>query len=304
MADGWIDASRRAVVALADAATWGYRRGASPAVEATALAALGLLATARGDDDPARALVVRSADVLAGLQRPDGSLGVGPSLPSPGWATPYALLLWQALGTHPEARRRAAAWLLAERVDTPPRSADPDHLSGHDSTIPGWPWVEGTHSWVEPTALAVLTLGREGHLEHPRVVDGVRLLADRAIESGGWNYGNNVVYGRSLRPQPAPTGLALLALARAGSGKRVDRAATYLRSTLPGLRAASSLAWGLLGLRAWGLAPAASTGWLAESAARVIGRDDAATRLGLLLLAAGDERLNLFGLDPARSPTP
>jgi hypothetical protein len=304
MADGWIDPSRRAVVALADAGTWGYRRGASPAVEATALAALGLLATATGVDDPARGLIVRSADALAGLQRPDGSLGVGPALPSPGWATPYALLLWQALGTHHEARRRAAAWLLAERVDTPPRSADPDRLLGHDSTIPGWPWVEGTHSWVEPTAMAVLTLGREGHLEHPRVVDGVRLLVDRAIGSGGWNYGNNVVYGRSLRSQPGPTGLTLLALARAGSVTGIDQAAVYLRSALPGLRAASSLGWGLLGLRAWGAAPAVSGGWLAESAARVIGRDDAATRLGLLLLAAGDRRLDLFGLDPARSLTP
>jgi hypothetical protein len=304
MAADWIDASRRAVVALADAGAWGYRRGGSPSVEATALAALGLLATSQGDDDPARALIVRSADMLAGLQRPDGSLAVGPSLPSPGWATPYALLLWQALGTHHEARRRAVAWLLVERVDTPPHSADTDRLTGHDSTIPGWPWVEGTHSWVEPTALAVLALGREGHLGHPRVVDGVRLLVDRAIESGGWNYGNNVVFGRSLRPQPAPTGLALLALTRAGSGKGVDRAVAYLRSTLPGLRAASSLGWGLLGLRARGVTPGGSSGWLAESAARVIGRDDAATRLGLLLLVAGDEHLHLFGLDPARSLTP
>ena len=86
--------------------------------------------------------------------------------------------------------------------------------------------------------------------------------------------------------------------------KGIDPAAAYLRSTLPGLRAASSLGWGLLGLRAWGAMPAPASGWLAESAARVIGRDDAATRLGLLLLAAGDGRLNLFGLDPARSPTP
>jgi hypothetical protein len=297
MDDGWIDRARRALVALAVGDAWGYHRGGPAAVEATALAALGLLAT--DGDGGRRSLAVRAGDRLASLQRPDGSLGVTADLPTPGWATPFASILWQALGAHHPARRRAADWLLGERVDTPPRPADPRPIAGHDTSIPGWPWVEGTHSWIEPTALALLALAREGRAGHPRAVDGVRLLRDRAIATGGWNYGNTAVFGRSLRPQPAPTGLALLALARSGEDRAiVEPALAYLRQALPTIRAPASLAWGLLGLLAWDSAPSDRAGWLAEAAAGAIPRDDAAPRLGLLLLASSDSALSYF-LPPA-----
>ena len=39
------------------------------------------------------------------------------------------------------------------------------------------------------------------------------MIIDRALPHGGWNYGNKVVFGHELRPQPGPTGMALLALA-------------------------------------------------------------------------------------------
>ncbi len=91
------------------------------------------------------------------------------------------------------------------------------------------------------------------------------------------------------------TGLALVALAHTGPrSETIDRAIEYLRATLPGVRAAESLGWGLLGLRAWGEPAAGSDRWLAESYARVAGRPDAAPRLALLLLAAGDHALELF----------
>ena len=57
---------------------------------------------------------------------------------------------------------------------TPPgaecRSSANEQL-GHDSTLIGWPWVEGTHSWIEPTAWAVLALksvGTESAPTHAR----------------------------------------------------------------------------------------------------------------------------------------
>src|SRR5947209_20179824 len=111
MDDGWISRAHRRLVALGDGGCWGYRRGAPAAPEATALAALGLLA-AEPDPDPdpdARSLASRACDGLARLQRDDGSLGVVATMATPGWATSFALLLWQAVGGFDEERRRAAA---------------------------------------------------------------------------------------------------------------------------------------------------------------------------------------------------
>jgi hypothetical protein len=236
-----------------------------------------------------------AGDGLARHQRRDGSLGVVATLATPGWATSFALLLWQAVGGFEEERRRAAAWLLGERVATTPREAGPDRITGHDPSVPGWPWVEDTHPWVEPTALEVLALAREGLVGHPRVSDGVRLLRDRQIGAGGWNYGNTTVFGRALRPQLAPTGMSLLALAASGAGREeVGESLDYLRRSLPGVRAATSLGWGVLGLRAWCCGPAEAEGWLAESAAAALGREDPAPRLGLLLLASGTSGVGLL----------
>lgn len=131
----------------------------------------------------------------------------------PGWATPYALLLWGGLGGFDPQRRRAREWLVGLEGRPQPLSAEGRGMIGHDPTLVGWPWVTETHSWLEPTALAILALCREGLVEHPRVGWGIGLIVNRAIPGGGWNYGNKTMFGRTLRPQPGPTGLALLALA-------------------------------------------------------------------------------------------
>ena len=49
-----------------------------------------------------------------------------------------------------------------------------------------------------------------------------------------------------------------------------------------------SLAWGVLGLRAWNASPAVAADWLSESYARYSGRQDVTAGLSLLLLASGD----------------
>ena len=194
---------------------------------------------------------------------------------------------------HAPARRRAAAWLLEQKGN--PIAVDAAYIGsvvGHDTTLVGWPWVEGTHSWLEPTAMAILALDREGLAYHPRVTEGIRVVLNRALAQGGWNYGNTSVFGRQLRPQPGPTGLALLALAAQASKHRprsVDPAIAYLLRTLPDVRAPISLAWGVLGLRAWNASPAAAADWLSESYSQCTGRPDVTTGLSLLLLAHGDD---------------
>ncbi len=201
------------------AGLWGYRSDLSSSVEATSLACLGLLCC--GDAQPAEEIasaVKRGAEWLATMQNADGSLCVCATLPQPGWATPYAILLWSALDTLAPQRQRAAAWLLAQKGLCPPVSEIARWPVGHDPMLVGWPWIEKTHSWLEPTAIAVLALNRLALDNHARVDEGMLIIIDRALAHGGWNPGGKAVFGRELRPQPAPTGVAMLALATRGQG--------------------------------------------------------------------------------------
>lgn len=302
MAGDWREAARRELLeSRGGAAAWGYRAGASPGVEPTALACLGLLASRRESASEADLTAVRAAaGLLARLQRPDGSLGVSGDPAMPGWATPYALVLWSALEGYEAPRRRAASWLLEQEGLTSTLTPELRRVIGHDPSLRGWSWASDTSSWLEPTAMAVWALRRQGQAGHPRVVEGLRLIRDRAIAAGGWNYGNKAVFGRDLRPQPGPTGLALLSMAGAeGRSAMVERASDYLLAALPGTRASASLGWGLLGLRAWGHRPALADDWLAEAYRKVAGRPDAAPRLAILLLAGGAHAPELF---PSESP--
>ena len=149
----------------------------------------------------------------------------------------------------------------------------------------GWPWVRDTHSFVEPTALAILGLRCAGQADHPRLREGVRLLLDRALPDGGWNYGNTRVFENVLRPFPAPSGVALAALAGASTDRRVDAGAAYLTTVLPGVRAPLSLGWGLIGLGAVDRRPEEAPHWLAKSAVRAGAADGNILYTALLLLA-------------------
>src|SRR5207302_5660581 len=104
---------------------------------------------------------------------------------------------------------RAVKWILETRGEALPQTPE----MGHNTTLVGWPWVEDTHSWIEPTAMHVLALKAAGRGDHPRTREAVRLLIDRLLVGGGCNYGNTVVMDQGLRPHLQPTGLAMLALA-------------------------------------------------------------------------------------------
>jgi hypothetical protein len=293
----WVDRARRELLERrAPGGSWGYRDGGSPAVEPTALAGLGLIASGNvlpTDSNPAGATGVQAAVRRAGAwldehQRRDGSMPAVPGSSMPGWATPHAMLLWSRLEGFEDRRRRARDWLVS--VAGQPLQVSPENRSvlGHDPGLIGWSWVVGTHSWLEPTAMAILALGREGCFDHPRVRQGLGLIVDRAIPGGGWNYGNKIVFGQVLRPQPGPTGLALLALAARGprAGPVVAPALDYLRRTLPSTRAAASIGWGVLGLKAHDACPPEAETWLAEAFAHCTGKPDSIVGLSLLLLAA------------------
>jgi hypothetical protein len=260
--------------------------GGAHAPDATAWAVLALVAAGGALE---RVAAARAR--LAASQGPDGRVGLDAEHPEAFWVTPLAALAWHGEPTHAAAAARAVGFLLATTGRHWPRV--PGAATGHDPALRGWPWIDDTHSFVEPTALALLALRRAGQGGHERAREGVRLLLDRQLPRGGWNYGNTTVYGQELRPAVVETGVALTALAGAVTRPEVEASLAHLRRHAPRLRTPLSLAWALLGLQAWGERPAEAPAWVAESAAAQARRGEyPTTPLALLLLAAaGDDAL-------------
>ena len=154
--------------------------------------------------------------------------------------------------------------------------------SGHDTSLRGWPWVEGTHSWLEPTAINLLALEHTGHGTHPRAIEAGRMLHDRLLPGGGCNYGNTVVFGQELRPHMQPTGMCLLALAGCSERTpRIEASVGYLQRELSDRTTTDSLCYALMGLAAWQRVPAGADEWLSKAAER-----DAGARRGELQAGA------------------
>jgi hypothetical protein len=151
-------------------------------------------------------------------------------------------------GSKPSLDRAAVFLLTHEGVHWARR---PEDFVEHDTALKGWPWIGGTHSWVEPTALAVLALRLAGHRKHPRVEEAVRMIMDRQIPGGGWNYGNTFVFDRQLWPMPESTGLALVALQGLVERREIETSLEYLETRIPSTRTPQALSWGLMGLGAW-----------------------------------------------------
>jgi hypothetical protein len=179
--------------------------------------------------------------------------------------------------------QRAAAWILSCKGRPIPQSPE----WNHDTTLEAWPWVEGTHSWIEPTAIHLLALKASGYGGHARSRDAVRLLCDRAMRTGGWNYGNPDIRGALLPAQVQPTGLALAALAGEDRATReVEMAVAYLRKTLSPRVTTESLCYAIVGLAAHGQRVTQSSAWLESAARRTFEQGGSPYRLALLALAA------------------
>jgi hypothetical protein len=277
----------------------GYERRGPPATEPTCLAAIAL-AHSRYADPSSQAL-----QWLASIQSDDGSIGPTADLQAPGWPTALAILASSYIdrngsndvlglgsdsdslkhaGTKPDRTfrlSRAQQWLLDEKGGTLERQPS----MGHDSTLVGWPWVSGTHSWVEPTALAVLALKSIGQSHHPRTREGVRVLHDRLLPSGGANCGNTIVFGQELLPHVQPTGLTLLALHdETDHDGRIARSLEYLQREVRPEKAVASTAYAIWALARYGNKPAHAADWL-TAAARRRTTQESPLRMALLLLA-------------------
>ncbi len=228
---------------------------ARSAGKATGPPAPGGVTTASAETEASRASAASPASgAIARLQAADGRVSVSPLHPGAFAPTSIAILAWHGRPELAEARARAVSFLLEQRGDHFPRS--PASPLAMNTELAGWPWIERTFSWAEPTALALLALDSAGEGDHPRAREGRALLLDRQIDAGGWNYGNARVFGSELRPAPESTGLVLAALAGRVSARAVAASLALFDGFAPTMRTPLALGWTLLAWSAWKGAPA------------------------------------------------
>lgn len=212
--------------------------------DATAWASLVLSIVGEKED-----IIYSALSRLTNDQMDDGRISLSSRNPEVFWPTPLAVMAWHKSSTHYTNKKKAIDFLL--KTKGLHWEKEDNSVVGHDTSIPGWPWIEDTHSWVEPTSLALLSLEMTGYGEHKRAKAGRRLLMDRQLQKGGWNYGNTTVFGSQLRPMLESTGLALSALAVKASKEDIKKSLYYLEEQIIRISSPLSIAWGLLGLSAW-----------------------------------------------------
>ncbi len=283
---------------LAKQPVCGYLQNQAPATEPSVLAALAL----SGHGRKVAALPV--LDYLVAAQQTDGSVGVREKEPTPGWPTSLAVIAWQHFDglKFKTSIDRALTWINAMHG----KSLELSPEMGHNTTLDGWPWAEGTHSWLEPTAFHLLAYRAVNQPQHPRAREAVKLLIDRQMPAGGCNYGNTVVLGQTLRPHVQPTGIAMLALAGENDPSgRLEKSLTWLKWSLGARTTAASLAWALQGLNAHGREVPQADELLANAYKRVQEHDQSPHKFALLALAALGERSALIrGAGPSSQPSP
>ena len=216
--------------------------------DATAWAIL-VLSAAGTDDD----FLESSRRRLALQQSTDGRIGIFQGHPEAFWPTPLAALALQGSLMFKKAYDQAIHFLTTTAGKHWKRESN--SAVTNDTDLMGWPWVGKTFSWVEPTSLSLIALRKAGNGNHPRVSEGIQLLLDRQLPTGGWNYGNKIIFGQELHPLPGPTGLALQALAGRVSRNKVKHSINYLNAQVAQLHTPLTLGWTLLGLAAWSERP-------------------------------------------------
>jgi hypothetical protein len=231
---------------------FGIDKGRDFSPDATAWAVIAL--NGPGTDG---VLIKAARQRLVEAQLGDGRVPIAPDHPEDYWPTPLALLAWHGITAYQEAQKRAASFLLSTS-GLHWKKRESDSVFGNDPDLQGWSWRSDTFSWCEPTAMAMMALQVAGHGQHPRLEEAQRLLLDRQIPGGGWNYGNTIVFGQVLNPMPESTGMVLNALSQRVSREAIQKSLTYLESSLADIKTPWSLGWALLGLGAWGVRPVAA----------------------------------------------
>ena len=220
---------------------WGYQAGKASRLEPTCWASLALGSTL-------------AHTVLEQWPCADGLL-----LERHGGAPNYAfhgqaLIVLRALNLeHAAGNRTLLAALQRVKGTALPAST----INRQDNSLQAWSWIDGTFSWVEPTAWCLLALkqwsatpGAVG--DRTRIVVAEQMLLDRCCAKGGWNYGNANMLGQDLKPFVPTTALTLLSLRDRHSLPDVARSVAFLEREATSERSGTALALALMALRAYG----------------------------------------------------
>lgn len=241
---------------------WGFLQGLESRVEPTAWCVLALHEFS--DDPGVNEATVRGFGYLERTQLPDGSWPATPGEERGSWTTAPAC--WALLTRREEARDKldrglnwllqttpgdAGVWWRFVRRLTAKRS-----VSSQSDQLYGWSWTQGTASWVEPTAVALIVLRCApkkllSNDARNRISIAREMLLDRMCPGGGWNCGNPIVYGVAGEPQVIPTVWALLALKDSGTPE-FKKGLNWLEANRDKVRSLTSLALTKIGLDALG----------------------------------------------------
>ncbi len=223
--------------------------------------AWGILALKASGDDFSK-VIQSGRKRLADCQQKDGRISLSKNLPDTFWPTGLSILSWTGDQGFDDAIAKASQFLVTTTGLHFHRKTE---YRDHDSSIKGWPWVEGTYSWIIPSSIAILALKANSYSSHDRVSEGIRMIYNRQIPSGGWNFGDNFSFGTELLPFPEATGHALNALSGSIGKESVKSSIDYLKKVATKVRTPLSLSWAILGLSAWSELPNNSREWLLES---------------------------------------
>ena len=267
---------------------WSYFPNKNSWLEPTIYAALALHGSPEAD---------RAWALVKQWQNPDGGWRPAADVELSHAVTALGVTAAVARGEMGDGTRRGVAWLLgtagneasmARRVLLGIGRVLGAVQDDRDLSMKGWPWKEGTASWVEPTSHALVALKqaalKQSRMESSELKDRVRLgegmLMDVRAKDGGWNYGNRTARGEDLRSYPETTGIALMGLqGRSDLGKAFDLAKQMLGETTSPM----AKAWLTIAMRVNGVAVAEPSGELTP--------DTLITALEALAAGDGNHRL-------------
>jgi len=228
---------------------WGYYRGKTSRLESTCWAILTLLQAGQSSNDRQTDAPFRLLEQWQGSRSLlADQVGEPPNLAFNGLAA-LAVLRGERCGASQHARLAKIREGLLRGIRTVAGVRVPNTPGNRPYyTLQGWPWIEETFSWVEPTSMCLLALkkaqpGATGTGSAARIDEADRLLFDRSCRNGGWNFGTPEVFGVSLGAYVPSTALALLALQDHKDHPVVARGVEFL--TRHGTSEPSGMALGL-----------------------------------------------------------